>query len=95
MKINNTSIKSFDLTNNEKGDIILKKAGEIPNKKVRGKFKLIFKRMRELLKGITDIDEGSKILCENGFAVSRSEGRRLFAQIKAGGERRPVNDDER
>lgn len=39
MKINNTSIKFFSLSNDLNGKIVLKKIKEIPNKKVRSKDK--------------------------------------------------------
>jgi hypothetical protein len=84
MKINDTSIKFFSQTVDDDGNVHLEQTGEIKNKLVRGKHKARVEKIRELIKEIDDMNEGAKVLCENGFSVSRSEGRRLYTQLREG-----------
>lgn len=84
MKINNTAITSFALSNDKEGNIVLRKTGEIPNKQVRGKEKGKLQEIKDIVAQHNDMTECAVELVEKGFVVSGAEGRRLFVQLKGG-----------
>ena len=80
--LNQTSIKFYSCTIDEGGNQVKTLVKEIANKEVRGKHRERVRRIRELIRGIDDMNEAANVIVENGQAVSKAEARRLFTQLK-------------